>query len=141
MLRIGLCSQDMKKQTGRLLSGQGLSSWVIPLPMRIFLSQTISKLSTYVLASLEQTKNEVLDAYDSYDYASVVQSLLNYLTGDCSALYLSIAKDSLYCEKVDSLSRKEVQTVIYTMLTTLSKLLSPILAFTMDEVYQNILYS
>ena len=97
-----------------------------------------SKLSTYVLASLEQTKNEVLDAYDSYDYASAVQSLLNYLTGDCSALYLSIAKDSLYCEKVDSLNRKEVQTVIYTMLTTLSKLLAPILAFTMDEVYQNI---
>ena len=97
-----------------------------------------SKLSTYVLASLEKTKNDVLDAYDAYDYASAVQTLLNFLTGDCSALYLSIAKDSLYCEKVDSLGRKEVQTVIYTMVNTLSKLLAPILAFTMDEVYQNI---
>ena len=100
--------------------------------------KVFSKLSTYVLASLEKTKNDVLDAYDAYDYASAVQSLLNYLTGDCSALYLSIAKDSLYCEKVDSLTRKEVQTVIYTMVNTLSKLLAPILAFTMDEVYQNI---
>ena len=39
--------------------------------------KVFSKLSTYVLASLEKTKNDVLDAYDAYDYASAVQSLLN----------------------------------------------------------------
>ena len=97
-----------------------------------------SLISKYVLATLEKTKNEVLGYYDSYDFANVCQSLLNYITGDCSAFYVSVMKDVLYCDKVDSPRRKEAQTVLYLMTTTLNRLFAPILAFTMDEVYQNI---
>ncbi len=97
-----------------------------------------SLISQYVLATLEKTKNDVLGYYDNYDFANVCQSLLNYITGDCSAFYVSVMKDVLYCDKVDSPRRKEAQTVLYLMTTTLNRLFAPILAFTMDEVYQNI---
>ena len=97
-----------------------------------------SLISQYVLATLEKTKNDVLGYYDTYDFANVCQSLLNYITGDCSAFYVSVMKDVLYCDKVDSPRRKEAQTVLYLMTTTLNRLFAPILAFTMDEVYQNI---
>lgn len=97
-----------------------------------------SKLSTYILAELEKVKNEALKDYNNYDFASALQVVLNFLVQDVSALYASISKDSLYCDEAKSLRRKEYQSVIYQVVTTLSKLLAPVLAFTMDEVYQNI---
>lgn len=102
------------------------------------MAKEYNKVSTYVLASLEATKNKCLDYYDSYDFANVLQELLNFLTGDCSAFYCSISKDTLYCDKVDSTLRKQTQSVIYQILEVLSRLLAPILPFTMDEVYANI---
>lgn len=99
-----------------------------------------SKLGTYILASLEKTKNEVLKYYEKYDFANAISTLMNFLTGDCSALYFSIVKDILYCEAKDSASRREVQSVIYQIVTTLSRLYAPILCFTMDEVHQHIPY-
>ena len=101
---------------------------------------TFSTLGQYVLASLEDTKNKVINHYDNYDFANAVSTLMNFLTGDCSALYFSVVKDPLYCDGLNSQTRREIQTVIYEVVNTLSRLLSPILCFTMDEVYQNIPY-
>ena len=97
-----------------------------------------SRLSTFVLASLENTKNNCLSYYDTYDFANVLQELLTFLTGDCSAFYCSIAKDVLYCDKKNNPLRKEIQSVLYRIVSELSRLLAPILPFTMDEVYANI---
>ena len=99
---------------------------------------SFNKVSTYVLASLEQTKNLVLDYYDKYDFANAMSTLLNFMTSDVSAFFASIAKDTLYCDKKNSPRRREVQTVIYQIVEDLSRLFAPVLCFTMDEVYQNI---
>lgn len=99
--------------------------------------ENFSKLSQYILASLEDTKNQVIKYYDNYDFSNAMSSLMNFLTGDCSALYLSISKDPLYCNSKNDGLRREFQTVIYLILDTLSKLFAPVLCFTMDEVYQN----
>lgn len=96
-----------------------------------------SRLGNYLLCSLEKTKNGALNAYARYDFANAVSILMNFLTGDCSALYFSIAKDPLYCNAADDPVRREFQTVIYRILDTLSKLFAPILCFTMDEVYRS----
>lgn len=97
-----------------------------------------STLSTYILAQLEKVKNAALKDYNNYDFASALQEVLNFLVQDVSALYASIAKDSLYCDEANALRRKEYQSVIYQVVNTLTALLAPVLAFTMDEVYQNI---
>ena len=93
-----------------------------------------------MLSELENVKNHVLDDYNHYDFASAMQEVLNFLVQDVSALYGSIAKDSLYCDGENDHRRKEYQTVIYEIVNTLTILLAPVLAFTMDEVYQNIPY-
>lgn len=99
-----------------------------------------SRLSTYILAELEQTKNNCLEAYNRYDFANAIQDVLNFLVQDVSALYASIAKDSLYCDDENSKRRKEYQSVIYQIVTTLNRLLAPVLTFTMDEIYRFIPY-
>ena len=97
-----------------------------------------NRLSSYILAKLESVTNASIDNYNSYDFATAIQDVLNFLVQDVSALYASIAKDSLYCDGEKDARRKEYQSVIYQVVTTLSTLLAPVLAFTMDEVYQNI---
>ena len=100
----------------------------------------MTKLSKYMLASLDSTILSVLSYYDNYDFSNAISTLMNFLTGDCSALYCSISKDPLYCNSKDDKLRREFQTVLYKIVSTLSRLFAPVLCFTMDEVYQNIPY-
>ena len=94
-----------------------------------------SKISLYVLERLKEVKNIALDEYNKYNFANMIQEILTFLTQDVSAFYISVAKDTLYCDKVDSPRRREFQTVIYNIIDTMSHLLAPVLCFTMEEVH------
>ena len=48
-----------------------------------------------------------------------------------------MAKDILYCDAINSLRRRQVQTVIYKVCESLAKLLAPIIPHTAEEIYQN----
>ncbi len=96
---------------------------------------TVDIIDTYVLNRLQEVTNKVLDAYDNYDFNSVSTEILNYMAIDLSSFYLDITKDILYCDAYDSLRRRQVQSVIYTILDTLVRLLAPMLPFTMEEMY------
>ena len=91
----------------------------------------------FILANLESVKNSALEAYDHFEFANVITKIMTFLSTDLSSFYLTIAKDILYCNKKDSLRRREMQSVIYDVANTVMRLLAPILPFTMDEVYQN----
>src|SRR5262249_27114926 len=59
----------------------------------------------------------------------------NFCAVDLSALYLDIIKDRLYVSAPADRRRRGAQTVCFEMLTALSRLLAPILTFTMEEVW------
>ena len=91
----------------------------------------------YILARLEEVKNEFIDAFDRYDFSTGMMKVMAFMSGDLSSFYLDIGKDILYCEAKDSLRRRQMQSVIYTVTDTLLRLLTPVLPFTMEEVYSN----
>ncbi len=76
--------------------------------------------------------------YASYDLLGVTSLIENFMVNDLSSFYLDQAKDTLYCEKTDSLARKGVQHALYEMVKDLAIVLSPIMPFTMEEVNDNI---
>jgi isoleucyl-tRNA synthetase len=53
-----------------------------------------------------------------------------------SNFYLDVIKDRLYVERANSETRRAAQTVIYKILDTLTRIISPILAFTSDEIWR-----
>ena len=53
-----------------------------------------------------------------------------------SNFYLDVLKDRLYTEKSDSKSRKAAQTAIYIILNAMTRMISPILAYTSDEIWK-----
>ncbi len=90
----------------------------------------------YMMIKLNELIKNIKSAYDDYNYQEVYKLVNNYVSFNLSNFYLDFTKDILYIEKSDSKVRRSVQTVLYETLTSLIKLLAPILPYTSEEVYQ-----
>ncbi|MDD6466991.1 MAG: isoleucine--tRNA ligase, partial [Erysipelotrichaceae bacterium] len=97
----------------------------------------LESVDQYILVKLNELIRDVRNAYEAYDFVSVMGMITNFLTNDLSSFYLDFTKDILYIEKKDSLRRRQVQSVIYDCVSALAKLLAPVLSFTMEEVYDH----
>ena len=81
-------------------------------------------------------KKEVTAAYESYDFHVLYHAIHNFCTVEMSSFYLDIIKDRLYAYKADSKERRSAQTAMHEILMDLVVMLSPVLSFTMEEVWQ-----
>ena len=89
-----------------------------------------------ILERLKEVTNKYLECFDNYDFSGAVSEMLNFMSVDLSSFYLDLSKDILYCETYESLRRKQVQNVLYKVLDTVIRLLTPIIPHTMDELYE-----
>ncbi|GAA0364797.1 isoleucine--tRNA ligase [Bacillus horti] len=94
-----------------------------------------SELDQYMMVKAQKVLERARKAYDSYQFHNVYSSVHNFCTIELSSIYLDISKDLLYTEPPTSASRRATQTVMYDVLTMLSKVLAPILPHTADEVW------
>lgn len=89
----------------------------------------------YMMNELNKFTKNVLEEYNNYNFQNVYKLVNNFVSFTLSNFYLDFTKDILYIEKVDSLVRRSVQTVLYNILNNEVKLLAPILPYTSEEVY------
>ncbi len=94
------------------------------------------ELDRWALTQLDSLIGKVRDAYDHFEFHLIYHAVRNFCVIDMSNFYLDILKDRLYVEKSDSLSRRAAQTAIYRILSALTRMLAPILAFTADEIWK-----
>lgn len=90
----------------------------------------------YILFRLQQVKEKVLQSYKDYEYHIIFHAMSNFFTVDLSAFYLNFTKDILYCDSTSSLRRKTTQAVVFKLLLESILLLTPILSFTAEEVWE-----
>ncbi|WP_088344016.1 MULTISPECIES: isoleucine--tRNA ligase [Rhodomicrobium] len=95
----------------------------------------LPELERFMLHRLWELDSVVRKAYENFDFKRVFSSLFNFSTGDLSALYFDIRKDTLYCEPASSLKRRATLTVLNELFTCLTTWLAPILCFTSEEAY------
>lgn len=98
----------------------------------------LPEIDRWALMRMNDLVKKVTDAYSRYEFHTIYHSMLNFCINDMSAVYLDILKDRLYCQAPDSGLRKAAQTVIYTIINTLIRLLAPVLSFTAEEVWQTL---
>ena len=91
----------------------------------------------WALIRLTTLLREVEDAYQNYKFHHVYRAVYDYLVGDLSAVYLDPLKDRLYSEAPTSPARRSAQSVLYQILEVLVRILSPIISFTAEEVWQH----
>ncbi|CAM2801593.1 isoleucine--tRNA ligase [Dellaglioa algida] len=95
----------------------------------------LASADKYMLIKLNAFSKEVLDNYAEYDFLAIYKKVITFISNDLSAFYLDIAKDIVYIEAEDSFERRSMQTVLYQIVTTMAKLLTPILPHTTEEVW------
>ncbi|GMG75756.1 MULTISPECIES: isoleucine--tRNA ligase [Priestia] len=100
--------------------------------------EDLREVDRYMLVKLNKLIDKVKKSYDSYEFSSIYHAVHNFCTIDMSSFYLDFAKDVLYIEAENNVERRSIQTVLYETLLSLTKLVSPILSHTADEVWVHI---
>ena len=90
----------------------------------------------YMMIRFNDVVKTIEEAYEKYEFSTIYQTVMNFCTVDLSQFYLDFAKDVVYIEHEDNYERRAMQTVIYDILVKLTKLLSPILVHTSEEVWK-----
>ncbi len=92
-------------------------------------------IDKWILSRLNKVVKEVREAYDNYEFHLIYHTLSNFCTVDLSNLYIDITKDRVYVEGKSSLARRSAQTAMYLVLSAFARMVSPILAFTSEEIW------
>ena len=79
--------------------------------------------------------DKVINGYENYEFHVVYHAIHKFCVVEMSNLYLDITKDTLYSELPADMRRRSVQTVMYHTIDALVRLLTPVLAYTTEEIY------
>lgn len=96
------------------------------------------EIDRWALNELNAVIEKCITAYKEYNFQAVYHTLYNFSTVTLSARYFDIIKDRLYTAAPRSLARRSAQTALHRIADTLARLLSVILVFTADEIWENI---
>ena len=92
-------------------------------------------LDRWIVHRAWQVQEEVAAAYANYDFAAVVQALMNFCSVDLGSLYLDVTKDRLYTMREDSRGRRSAQSAMYRIAEGFVRWIAPVLSFTADEMW------
>ncbi len=95
-------------------------------------------LDRWAVLRTERLQEELVRAYDAYEFHQIYQKVHNFCAVDMGAFYLDIIKDRQYTTQPDSLARRSAQTALYHIVEALSRWLAPILSFTAEEIWKQI---
>jgi isoleucyl-tRNA synthetase len=96
------------------------------------------EIDRFALQRLERLRARLLRAYEEHQYHVVYHELHRFCGTTLSAFYLDILKDRLYTLPGDSLERRAARTVLHRIAVDLCRLMAPVLAFTAEEIWQEI---
>ncbi len=99
-------------------------------------NEELEELDKYALMKLDEVLATARAGYDNYEYHTTAHALHNFCVVDMSNFYFDVLKDRLYTSAPASKSRRAAQTVLYKVLDALTLVLTPILAFTCDEIWR-----
>lgn len=97
----------------------------------------LEPLDRWMMGKTHILLHDIEAAYDAYKYHQVYRLVYDFIVSDLSAIYMDATKDRLYSEARDSSRRRAVQAVLMNVLEVLVRVLSPILSFTTDEVWDH----
>jgi len=92
-------------------------------------------LDRWVVSKAAELQEDIVKAYDEYEFSQVVQKLMNFCTNELGGFYLDIIKDRQYTAKDTSVARRSCQTAMYLIAEAMTRWMAPILSFTAQEIW------
>ncbi len=97
--------------------------------------EELEELDKYALMKLDDMLTTAHEYYNKYEYHIVMKAIHNFCVVDMSSFYMDVLKDRLYTEAPASRTRRAAQSVLYKVLDALTLAVTPVLAFTAEEIW------
>jgi isoleucyl-tRNA synthetase len=95
----------------------------------------LPEIDQWILLRAEELVRKCRDWYGEFAFHKVYRAIYDFAATDLSAVYFDVLKDRLYTAAATSHARRSGQTAVYRLTWALVRLLAPMLAFTMEEVW------
>lgn len=105
-------------------------------PNKLIAFADMQPIDRWAVAAFNSMKAKVHDAYEIYEFHTAYRAIYHFCVVDLSNFYLDIIKDRLYCEERDGALRRSAQSAMYLILSGMTRMLAPMLAFTAEEIWQ-----
>lgn len=99
-------------------------------------NQDMVALDRWVVDAAARLQQEIIEAYESYQFHLIYQKLHNFCVLELGGFYLDVIKDRQYTTKADSLPRRSAQTALYHIVNAMVRWIAPITSFTAEELWK-----
>ena len=94
-------------------------------------------IDIWILNRLNLLTAKVDKAYEEFEFYKAYKAIYDFCNEDLSMHYLDMVKGRLYTFAASASERRAAQTALYEILSCLVRIISPILVFTAEEIWQN----
>lgn len=96
----------------------------------------LEPVDKYILLKTKKLFSSCIESYEKFEFYSIFHDMQRFCISKLSNFYLDIIKDRLYVSRPDDGARRACQTSMWVILTHITKILSPILSFTCEEIWK-----
>ena len=96
----------------------------------------LAPVDQYILLKLERLRSRVTDGFDNYEFHQPMTLIHQFCDNELSSFYIDVSKDKLYADAEHAKSRRSIRTVMWQVLETITQMMSPVLSFTAEEIWQ-----
>jgi len=97
--------------------------------------EELTDVDKWLLHKLYHLSEAVINHYEKFEFHLVYRKILNFCAIELSSIYFDISKDILYVESKNAKIRRGNLTVLSEIYNALVRLITPILAFTSEEIW------
>lgn len=90
----------------------------------------------WIMNRARELQNELINAYDDYQFLTVVQKLMHFCSIELGSFYLDIIKDRQYTAKLNSVAQRSCQTAMWHIVEAMVRWMAPIMSFTAQEIWE-----
>lgn len=101
-------------------------------------AEDMLELDRWALKRCQLLQEEIISAYEHYQFHVIYQKIHNFCAVDMGSFYLDLIKDRQYTTAKQSKARRSCQTALYHIVQAFTLWLAPILSFTSEEIWQSI---
>lgn len=102
-------------------------------------AEKLAEMDRYMLGRLDNLITEVRGAYEEFNFRRAMRAVADFCILDLSSFLLDASKDRLYTLGASSPARRSAQTALAEIVRSLLQLLAPVLCFTAEEAWQELL--
>ena len=100
--------------------------------------ENLGGMDRYLLHRGQELATRMMKSYEEFSFHQAFHALHNFCVVDLSGFYMDVLKDRLYTSAPADPARRGAQTVLYSLLLDMVRLMAPVLSFTAEEVWDHL---